>query len=172
MTIRVYVAGSSARKERARSFMTRVRGHAGMSVALDWIDHVDVADRAGVRDSDLPDHARARFAIADLEAVAECDALVVLAEASPTGRGMWVELGFALGLGWMGRRPPLIVVSGGDRRSIFTAPEERLVDFEVDFAVGQHEDEAFEILKTFVEETGGETEECPPRGALDHKGRP
>jgi len=151
--IKVYVAGSTRQRDRAREFFERVRAHGDMCIAYDWLVDVDASDAAGVQDNELSDSDRAKFARADLDGVARADVLVVLAEATPTGRGMWVELGFALGLQRAGLRSPMIVVSGGDKRSIFSSPN--VVDYEVGFAVGEHDEEAFEIVAAFAQDFDG-----------------
>jgi len=154
--VRVYVAGSARNRDRARAFFDRVRALDGAEIAIDWIDDVDASEAKGVRDRDLLPFERVEYALKDLEGVASCDVLVVLAEAEPSGRGLWVELGYALALrdergggGWSAVRPhPHVIVSGGDRRSIFTA--EGLVDCEFAYDVGGHDDKAFGALEEFV----------------------
>lgn len=153
-TFKVYVAGSSKDRERARRFMQRVDAHPKMAVAYDWVKDVDASHANGVQDSDLSDKQRAFFANADLEGVEECDALVLLAEHTPTGRGMWVELGYAIGLNEHTHPDEAItiIVSGGGRRSIFTAPGFGLVDFECAYSVGSHDDDAFEALLSLIDD--------------------
>ena len=71
----------------------------------------------------------ARFARADLRAVASADVVVFLADDEIVSRGMWVELGCAISC----RRRT--IVSGGAKLSIFTAPG--CVDAEL-LAFGRH----------------------------------
>jgi len=148
--ISVYVAGSSAKRERARFFMDQIKVHPGMRVTYDWVGDVDASKAKGVDDFQLSDVERARYANADLDGVAASDVFVLLAEERPTGRGMWVELGFVLALNEQGKDyghdQITVIVSGGGRRSIFTAPTCG-VDFEVPYRVGKHDGEAFAILE-------------------------
>lgn len=132
-TMKIYVAGSSRNRERARRFMDTVRTvHAPgvkLEIAHDWVAEQDANEALSLWDCDLSETERARHATADFDAIETCDAFVLLAEPEATGRGMWVELGFALALTRYAKREPLIFVSGGERRSIFTS--ERLVTLEV-----------------------------------------
>lgn len=133
--INVYVAGASRNKERARAFMDRVRAHPAMTLAHDWVAHIDDADAAGHTDEDFGDRERFIFAAEDLAKLAEADAAVFLFEAEPVGRGSYVELGYAVALREVcdgGDARPWILVSGGERRSIFTVAG--LVDLEVPYA--------------------------------------
>jgi len=145
--INVYVAGVSRNKERARAFMDRVRAHPGMSLAIDWVEHIDAADADGKRDQDFDHEARKAYAEADLNALASSDVAVFLAESDPVGRGLWVELGYAICLRESdGDLLRGMIVSGGEGRSIFTS----LADAEVSYAVGEHDAEAFALLEGYA----------------------
>ena len=134
--ITVYIAGASKNVERARRFVHRVHGQADMKIAYDWT--VDV-DAAVVGDHGLTDAARTRFADNDLGAVALCDVFVGLAGDDTVG--LWVELGYAIARKDLDANPPpIVIVAGGGKRSIFTAPG--VVDQEV-----SSDDEAFAILE-------------------------
>lgn len=155
MPIEIYVAGSARNWQRARAFMERIHAHEHMRVVFDWTLSVEAAQSAGVHDSALDNDERASHARADLNAIESCDVFVLLAESEPVGRGAWIELGYAMRIrdanvrrvadSWLDGEPT-IVVSGGDRRSIFTTPP-ALVDYEVPYDVGTHDDEAFSILE-------------------------
>ena len=147
--ISVYVAGSSRNTSRARAFIERVNADPRMHLTHDWTAPAVSAAANGIRDCDLTDAQRTDFALADLDAVLRADVLVVLAEAEPTGRGMWVELGFALGYNVLSVARIRTIVSGGARHSIFTAPPV-LVDFEVPNVDGD-DFEAFNILDELAE---------------------
>ena len=152
--IGVYVAGASRDWQRAREFMDRVRAHQRMRITHDWTVSVEAAT---VDDSELSANQRVGFARTDLAGVARCDALVVLLDTTVASVGRWVELGYALrmcdevdqstiALG------PRIIVSGGQRKSIFTAPG--LVDFEHAFAtVGWEDEDAFASLAQHAQHT-------------------
>ena len=150
MGISVYVAGSSAKMERARAFMELVQRDERMRLTHNWVAKVDALDMPGARQSELSNVDRAKYANEDLDAVAASDVLVVLAEAKPSGVGMWVELGYALAINdaavYDKEQRVTIIVSGGDRRSIFTAAPQ-LADFEVPYSVAGHDGEAFAILR-------------------------
>lgn len=132
---RVYVAGAVSNLRRAKSFCERVKQHPNLSLTLDWVTPYETG---GLSDLQLPEEDRIEFAWKDLESVANADVLVVLSEVRLMGRGMYVELGFALGLA----NPPIIIVSGGGKRSIFTASG--VVDYE--FPDSLTDDEAFDCL--------------------------
>jgi len=120
--IAVYVAGASRNRERSRRFIERVRNHPRMRITYDWIADVDAAAAAGPFDCDLDDEKRRHFADADLAGLAAADVAVFLAETTEAGRGMWVELGYAICIREAEADPcHSIVVSGGGRRSIFSA---------------------------------------------------
>lgn len=143
--INVYVAGASRNKERARAFMDLVRAHPAMILTHDWVADIDAADIAGMTDADLDDPARAAFAEGDLNGLAEADVAVFLLEDETVSRGMYVELGYAIAVRESCHefideretpRPgikPRIIVSGGDKQSIFTVPG--LVDYESTYSV-------------------------------------
>lgn len=142
----VYVAGASKNIERAEAFMARVRGNDDIfEIAYDWTKDVRAAMTAGVTDHALTDEQRAVFAMQDMEGVLKADAFVLLAE-TPMSGGHPIELGMAIAQRRLSPNEKLIIVSGGERRSIFTSPWDPgvhaglLVDYEVqddDFAFGR-----------------------------------
>lgn len=111
--MRVYVAGASAELERVEAFAARAIA-AGHEIAHAWWEDVRANVAAGRTDADLSDDEGRRFADADLSAVADSDAFVLLAPAGHS-RGCWLELGHALAF------VPCIIVAGASARSsIFT----------------------------------------------------
>lgn len=88
--MKVYVAAKWEERERARNFMRSVRllGHV---ITHDWTHETDEG---------LSGAGRHRYlgscATSDLQAVRDCDVLVLLH--NPQCRGAYVELGIALGL--------------------------------------------------------------------------
>ncbi len=109
----VYVAASSDELDRAATAMLAVRNQ-GWRVAEDWVStirQVGVANPA-----DVSRDARRGWSLDALDGVQRAAAVWLLAPEVGHGRGAFVELGFALGLG---RR---VVVSGPRHAcSIFTA---------------------------------------------------
>lgn len=122
MTLAVYVAGSSRRYDDVKEFMRQVETLEDVRITHDWTQSVAAAARGGRPDHYLTDAQRCRFAQNDLLGVAQADVVVVLVRGP--GIGMWVELGYALGVAErVGKmRAPEVIVVGGDRLTIFTAP--------------------------------------------------
>ncbi len=149
MIIYVYVAGASKNKERARAFMDLVRAHPGMRLTKDWVADIDAADAAGKTDADFDNKTRAKFANADLGGLAGSDVAVFLVDLGTTG--MWVELGYAICLREGEGCAPRIIVSGGDRRSIFTVPAPMLVDHEVAGDGFSADIQSFRILRAYAQ---------------------
>ena len=199
--INVYVAGASRNRERARRFILRVEEHPDMRITYNWIPDIDAAIADGVTDDKLSDADRKRYAESDLNGLAEADAAVFLMEASDVGRGSWVELGYAIAVREAESDPMhVIIVSGGARRSIFSAVD--LVDYELTGWADneQNDGEAFEVLAELADAFAREpapigtypddfnddgslrqsgrvvrpedVEPVVPPGALDSKGRP
>lgn len=121
MTLRVYVAGSSAEPQRVRAAMDAARG-AGCELTEDWLAAME---EAGTANEGLTHEQRRRYALADLRGLEAADVLWVLAPETHS-IGVWVELGYALaGRAW-GAMPGGIVVSGpASARSIFCALADR-----------------------------------------------
>ena len=145
----VYVAGASCNVQRTQDFIKRVRADPQLYVAHDWTrDAATVA----TPDDQLDQDTREVLSVQDLAAVRSCDAFVLLAEPGPVSRGSWVEFGYSLAmlearalldhksleLLAATQGAPLIVVAGGERRSIFTS----LADFEC-----ANDDEAFAAVR-------------------------
>ena len=90
----VYVAGASAELERAQQVMEWVRSE-GWTVAHDWVaDVVRERIEGGRSDAELTRYEKARYAVADLNALRGSDVFWLLAPEKPT-TGAWVELGSA-----------------------------------------------------------------------------
>lgn len=104
----VYVAGSSKQLDRVRNAMEALR-ELGHTVAHDWVSIVEAVGSAHPDD----DSGRARFAKADLAAVAQADMLWLLYQDESVG-AFW-EAGYA-----QGRGIP-VVVSGACEGNIFVA---------------------------------------------------
>lgn len=141
--INVYVAGASKNWRRARDFIDRVKAHPSMRITQDWT--VDV-ERATKPDHELTAEERAAFARTDLGGVAGADVLVVLLDTSVASVGRWVELGYALRMSEF--LPLRILVSGGGRLSIFSAPG--LVDYEGPYGTGSHDDDVWHVLAHYA----------------------
>lgn len=147
--IRVYVAGASADVERAQRVMRKIEETEGLENSLDWT--VAVVE-SKVEDSEIGDGDRARYAAIDLNEVEKSDVFLMLADDRPIGRGMYVELGVAQQVrhahlsamrgGMFDLRPMVIVVSGGERSSIFTTPSFALGRDFVNVEFGTADDDA------------------------------
>ncbi len=96
--MKLFVAGKIGKEEKARKVMQMIR-QAGHQVTFDWtsIPHLSPYE-------DNEEMAR-KAAILEEQAVAECDALILLADEQ--GIGMYVELGMALARG-----KPVFVIGG------------------------------------------------------------
>jgi hypothetical protein len=118
---RVYVAGASSELGRAKQAMRAVRRVIGDdAITYDWSLDVRRAIAAGVPDHELSVERAAGFASRDVAGVELAGLLWILASDAPS-RGMWVELGIALGLRRRGH-PIEIVVSGlAKRPTVFAA---------------------------------------------------
>lgn len=96
----------------------------GHDIQHDWTRAGDVELR------DYADHRTeaARVAAADLEAVVEADAVVVIVS-EHGGRGLWVELGAALALASTRKVDEVLVLAGDPSASVFLHhPRVRLLD--------------------------------------------
>lgn len=126
----VYVAASSGEMERAKRCMQWLRD-AGLNVVSTWPEVIaSIGGDANPRDATHSD--RLGYATTDLNQVASAGVLWMLAP-TPTGgsgRGAYVELGYAHGLGGK-----LLVSSGDTKQSIFTA---LALEFEDDHAALLH----------------------------------
>jgi nucleoside 2-deoxyribosyltransferase len=89
--MRVYVASKFEEKERARHVM-EVLWNMGHTVTHDWTNEVPYA--AG--DPQGPGYYR-KCAEADVKGVDTADVIIVLSH--PEGKGMFVEMGIAIGMG-------------------------------------------------------------------------
>lgn len=97
VTVKVYVAGSSAELERAQRAIDFIRS-IGWEVVHDWVADVRRERLEGGRqDSDLSDEERRTFAHKDLTSVGDAELVWLLVPNNPS-TGAWVELGYALAL--------------------------------------------------------------------------
>ena len=126
----IYVAASSGEMERAKRCMQWLRD-AGFTVVSTWPEVITSAGGdANPRDATLSD--RRGWSDVDLAQVASAGVLWMLAPDSSggSGRGAYVELGYAHGLGGK-----LIVASGDTKQSIFTS---LALEFDDDHAAFLH----------------------------------
>jgi hypothetical protein len=145
--IQVYVAGASANIERAERFLERVNAHPLMMCTFDWTAAVRLERSKGTADTALTEAQRLTYSTHDMTGVHMADVFVCLAEA-PMSAGQAVELGGALMRKRYQSRGPLIIVSGGNRRSIFTVADD--FEFAADHEVFD-DDEAFALLLAHVD---------------------
>lgn len=115
--MKIYVAGASVEASRASDFMARVIA-LGHSITHDW---ARVVATQRVLESRLPVEQRRQAMRDDLDGVREADLLIALIPRDSSSRGVWVELGYALGLRAAGEPSPAVWVAGADPLvSIFT----------------------------------------------------
>jgi hypothetical protein len=105
--MKVYVAASFGEKERAREMMTRLR-REGVIITFDWT----TCDSTPYKDAKDYHNYMQDCAFHDLRGVQECNVLVALA--SPVGKGMYCEMGAALA-----HRRPVVLVGGSDIVNVF-----------------------------------------------------
>lgn len=119
---RIYVAGASKEVDMIEGFIAQLKAK-GWHITHDWCAEIRAlrtfmgVDK--VLDADLSEDHRRKAAFADLEGVKTCDTLWLVYPKESVSRGCFVELGYALGMGVDIR--PGIIVSGDDKKSIFTA---------------------------------------------------
>jgi len=117
---KVYIAGASREPERLDAFFDAVLAQ-GHTITCDWRE--EQRAHAGVREADLPVAVRQQAAAKDLAGVREAELLIVLMPPDEiASRGLWVELGSAAGLRFVGTQPaPRIWCVGRNAMaSIFT----------------------------------------------------
>lgn len=126
--MRIYVAGSSREIERAVSVIAGLRA-AGHEITHDWTVECTAARLAGYSDATYPPEMRRATAMADYCGVANAEvAVFLIPPADKPSRGMWVELGIALG-----HEPaPLIIVVGDGGQSIFCELADVCLSFDED----------------------------------------
>ncbi len=115
--MRFYVAGGSHELQRVRHFF-RMAGIRGHELVHDWTVSVRASLVAGTTDADLQHEVAQGIARANMEAILQAQALVMLAPAEG-GCDCWAELGGALvasGLGLWGGC--VVTVGEGARRSV------------------------------------------------------
>lgn len=111
--VKIYVAGSLADVGAVQQVQAAVES-VGHRVVHDWTRDLDVS----LADYAEDPGAAARIAGADLRAVLEADALVLVAN-DPPGRGMFVELGAALARVEDGQDVQVVVVGSRTADSVF-----------------------------------------------------
>lgn len=111
--MRIYVAGALADSARVRDVQAAVVA-AGHELTLDWTSGEDVS----LRDYASEPEAAGRIAAADLDAVRQADAVLVVTS-EHQGRGMFVELGAALAEAESGRMQHVVVLGGRPHDSAF-----------------------------------------------------
>lgn len=113
MTVRIYIAGASAERERVRAALAYVRS-LGAVVTFDWLAEIERVGTALPLDALTAE----RSALADLRAIHEADVVLLLVPAAGViTTGAWAELGYALAKG-------VPVITSGDeahRRCLFGA---------------------------------------------------
>lgn len=130
---KVYVAGSSAELDRARTWRDRLVS-AGVEVVSTWIETVIAVGDANPREATT--NARRVWSEDDLAQVSIADVFWLLAPEQPT-RGAWVELGFAHATRLVepdARMAIRVIISGDTRQSIFCALGEEYATDEEAFA--------------------------------------
>ncbi len=134
----VYVAGSSAEIERARSAVALLETASEtlpIEVVSTWIDAIEAA---GTANEGLSPAARREAARTCLEEVREADVFLLLVPSGPSGIGSGVELGYAMALRDENPlRARILIASGRTERTIFAAlcDEEHASDSEAIAAV-------------------------------------
>ena len=111
----IYVAASSGEIDRAKCWMQRLRD-AGFTVTSNWPEVIASAGNVA-NPRDASDTDRLCWSLEDLRQVKAADVVWMLAPAPSggSGRGAYVELGYAQALG----KP--LVLSGDTKQSIFCA---------------------------------------------------
>lgn len=113
MSLKLYIAGSSAEIERARAWHELARAE-GFEVLSTWVEVITQVGEGNPRDATVD--ARSGWSAEDLRQVANADVVWFLVP--PKGketRGAWLEIGFALA-----QQIPLFC-SGDTKQSIFCA---------------------------------------------------
>jgi hypothetical protein len=111
--LKLFVSGNSRERDVVGPYIKRLTLTPGVLITLDW---VAVMNSVSTPDPELTADERWKYASADLHAINEAHVVWLLIPSSekPT-IGAWIEYGYALGCG------KRIVVSGDERRSLFTA---------------------------------------------------
>ena len=134
--MKIYIAGSSNELQIVRPWIA-VCKDIGLDITLDWTIPVE---KQGDNPRNLPEEERLGFAIEDLTAIEQADIFWLLVPTNNTGRGCWVEFGYARA---MGLQKDLITIASGDIKvSIFTAI--------ADYAFQAHQ-QAFEFIRQYVD---------------------
>lgn len=110
--LKVYVAASSEEIATARAAMRDLE-HAGVMVTSTWPDVIASQSEANPRNASRED--RRQWSVTDLAQVEEADVLWFMAPSRASGRGAYVELGYAYARG------KVVIASGDTTQSIFGA---------------------------------------------------
>jgi nucleoside 2-deoxyribosyltransferase len=108
--MKVFVSGASAERTMIKSFMDSLRA-VGVEITVDWIKAIE---DEGTANTGLTAAKMLHYAQMDLRGVDDADVVWTLIP-NNNSKGCWVELGYAFGKG------KLIVTSGNEEASIFTA---------------------------------------------------
>jgi hypothetical protein len=92
MSVRIYVAASSAERDRARRAIAAVCATPGLELTHDWLTEIEAT---GVTDRELDRAGQRAAALTDLHAIRRAQVLWLLAPAAPS-QGAGVEWGWAL----------------------------------------------------------------------------
>lgn len=114
-----YLAGGSSDVEECAVYIKELKSR-GLACAFNWTDAVLANHREGGNDATLSEGLRRAAATVDLAAVLASDILWLVV---PKGvsRGCWTELGAGLIARDFMHMRLLIVVSGDDKKSLFTS---------------------------------------------------
>lgn len=110
--MKVYIASAFVDKDLVQHWRDRLQ-EKGIGLSHDWtaLPSVDVPE------TEMPIEEQVQRSIDSLAGVSSAYVLWVLLPAKPKGAGCFVELGYAL----RGHGSPRIILSGPDRRTIFTS---------------------------------------------------
>ena len=130
----IYIAGSSNELESVKTWILACTD-IGLDVTLDWTIPVQQFGANPASETD-----RQAWAVEDLTAVERADVFWLIVPTHNTGRGCWVEFGYARA---MALSKELVTIASGDIKvSIFTAV--------ADYAFLAHQ-QAFEFIRQYVD---------------------
>jgi hypothetical protein len=132
--MKIYIAGSSNELDIVKPWIEGCKS-IGLEITFDWTTAIQ-SEGANPQDEDSRQH----WAIQDLMAVEQADIFWLIVPSKNTGRGCWVEYGYARAMA-LGRE--LITIASGDVKvSIFTAV--------ADYTFPAHQ-QAFEFIYKYIE---------------------
>lgn len=113
--LRIYVAGSSDERERAKKWMQRLRDFPGVfEVVSAWCDVIDGEQHGVGNPRTASTEDRKRWAMQNVDQITEADVFWFLVPAVGHGRGGYFESGFAFG-------QMKLLFSGDTKQSVFCA---------------------------------------------------